>query len=57
MTEEIMHQMLKEYQKDGKFAEFVNKSNYAYGTTVGEELEKATVYEYYKSVTEGANKE
>lgn len=56
MTQDQLDKMLKEYEKGGKFTDFVNKASEMYGTTIGEELEKATVYEYYKSVTEGVNK-
>ena len=50
-------EMLKEYEKGGKFKDYVDKACFAYFDTVLDELQKATVWEYYKSVTTGCNKE
>jgi len=57
VTEEQTKDMIDEYVKGGKFAEFVDKSCASYRTTVLQECQKVTVYEYYKSVTNGVNKE
>ena len=57
VTEEQTKAMVDEYVKGGKFAHFVDKSCYSYHTTVLQECQKATVYEYYKSVTSGCNRE
>lgn len=57
MSEDQLTKMLKEYEKGGKFTDFVNKASKMYGTTVSQELAKATVYEYYESVVSGCNKE
>ena len=53
------NQMLEEFKKDGKFAEYVRKCSHAYGTSVREELHKTITWEYYKSVVDkdGCNKE
>lgn len=52
-----INEMLKEYIRGGKFADYVDKACEMYGDTVEEELQKATVREYYESVTKGVNKE
>lgn len=57
MTNEMLAKMLKEYIKGGKFMEYVDKACEMYGDTVEDELGKAIVQEYYRSVTEGVNKE
>lgn len=59
ITDEQTNEMIDEYVKGGKFAQFVNKSCQAYHTSVFQECQKVTVYEYYKSVTSnnGCNKE
>lgn len=57
VTEEQIKTMVDEYVKGEKFSEFVDKSCYAYHTTVLQECAKATVWEYYLSVTKGCNKE
>ena len=59
VTDEQARAMLKEYEKGGKFKEYVDKACYAYYDTVLEELHKVTVFEYYKSVTDknGCNRE
>lgn len=51
------NKMLEEYKKDGKFSDYVRSCMRNYGTTVREELHKQITWEYYKSVTEGVNKE
>ena len=51
------NKMLEEYKKDGKFSDYVRGCMRNYGTTVREELHKQITWEYYKSVTEGVNKE
>ena len=51
------NKMLEEYRKDGKFADYVRKCMTCYGTTLQEELQKTITFEYFKSVTEGVNKE
>ena len=51
-------QMLEEYKKDRKFADYVKKCMQTYGTNLSEELHKVITWEYYKSVTgDGCNKE
>ena len=57
MTDEQIKAMIAEYEKGGKFADFVNKSCGKYGTNLIEEYRKVIVYEYYKSVVDGCNKE
>lgn len=57
MTKEMFTKMMKEYIKGGKFMEYVDKACEMYSDTVEDELNKATVQEYYRSVTEGVNKE
>ena len=51
------NRMLEEYRKGRKFAEYVNKCMNCYGTNLTEELRKTITWEYFKSVTEGVNKE
>ena len=51
------NKMLTEYMKDEKFSVYVKKCMRTYGTTIREELHKTITWEYYKSVTEGVNKE
>lgn len=53
----LINEMLKEYIKGGKFTDYVDKACDMYGDTVEEECAKATVQEYYISVTKGVNKE
>ena len=53
----MIAKMREEYEKGGKFAEFVDKGVAAYGGTPEDEYQKEIVKEYYKSVTEGVNKE
>ena len=50
------NQMLEEYRKDGKFAEYVKRCMRTYGTTLREELHKQITWEYYKSIVDGVNK-
>lgn len=57
ITDDQVNKMLDEYVKGGKFAEYVDKACYAYHDSVLEECRKVTVYEYFKSVTTGCNKE
>ena len=54
-----INEMLKEYIKGGKFADYVDKACAMYGDTVEDECQKATVQEYYMSVVDknGVNKE
>lgn len=54
-----INEMLKEYIRGGKFADYVDKACAMYGDTVEEECRKATVQEYYKSVVDknGCNRE
>lgn len=47
-----INEMIKEYLKGKKFADYVDKACDMYGTTVEEECQKATVQEYYKSVVD-----
>ena len=51
------NEMMKEYIKGGKFMDYVDKACFMYKDTVEEELEKATVQEYYRSIKDGTNKE
>ena len=53
------NQMLEEYRKDRKFAEYVKKCMHTYGTNLREELHKTITWEYYKSVVDenGCNRE
>ena len=53
------NKMYEEYQKDGKFADYVKGCMRSYGTTLQEELRKVITWEYYKSVVEkdGCNRE
>ena len=53
------NQMLEEYRKDGKFADYVKKCMGCYGTNLQEELHKTITWEYFKSVADkdGCNKE
>lgn len=57
LTNEQVMAMLKEYEKGGKFKEYVDKGCSAYNSGPEKECRKVTVWEYYKSVTEGVNKE
>ena len=59
ITTEQTQAMMKEYEKGGKFADYVNKGCEAYRTTPFQECCKTTVYEYYKSVVDknGCNRE
>jgi len=52
-------EMLKEYDKGGKFADYADKACEMYGDTVEDECRKATVQDYYKSVVDknGCNRE
>ena len=54
-----INEMIKEYIKGGKFADYVDKACDMYGDTVEDECRKATVQEYYMSVVDknGVNKE
>ena len=56
ITAEQENQMIDEYDKGGKFKEFVDKACASSGLTPREECRKIIVWEYYKSVTEGCNK-
>jgi len=51
------NQMLEEYRKGRKFADYVNRCMSNYGTNLSEELHKVITWEYYKSVVDGCNKE
>lgn len=57
MDDKLYCQMQDEYVKGGKFTDYVNKACRTYGDSVDDELKKAIVQEYYRSVTEGVNKE
>jgi len=57
ITAEQENQMIDEYVKGGKFSEFLDKACASSGLTPREECRKVTVYEYYKSVVDGCNKE
>lgn len=50
------NQMFEEFNKDGKFADYVRRCIRTYGTSIREELHKQITWEYYKSVTTGVNK-
>ena len=52
-----LNEMIKEYLKGRKFAEYVDKACETYGDTVEDECKKAIVQEYYKSIKDGVNKE
>ena len=51
------NKMLEEYRRSGKFAEYVKRCMGSYGTNLQEELHKTITWEYFKSVTDGCNKE
>ena len=53
------NQMLEEYRKGRKFAEYVRRCMETYGTNLNEELHKTITWEYYKSVVDknGCNRE
>lgn len=51
------NKMLEEFRKGGKFCDYVARCMSNYGTTLSMELRKVITWEYYKSVTEGCNKE
>ena len=58
MTEEQLRQMNQEYDKGGKFKEFVDRACKIYKTTKEQEMQKLIVYEYYKSVLpDGCNRQ
>lgn len=57
VTDELIQQMMDEYNKGGKFKEFLDKACASSGLSPREECKKLIVWEYYKSVTEGCNKE
>lgn len=57
VSDEQLRMMLLEYNKCGKFKEFVDKACKSSGLCPEQECRKVIVYEYFKSVTEGVNKE
>lgn len=57
ITDDQLNDMMREYLKQGKFADFVNKACDVSGLLPEQECRKVTVYEYYKSVNGGCNKE
>lgn len=57
ITAEQENQMIDEYVKGGKFSEFLDKACFASGLSPREECRKLIVWEYYKSVVNGCNKE
>lgn len=57
ITNEQAMLMLEEYEKGGKFKEYVDKGCSAYNSNPEKECNKTTVWEYYQSVVNGVNKE
>ena len=57
ITDEQINRMMEEYAKAGKFKDFLDKACATSGLPQREECRKIIVWEYYKSVTEGCNKE
>ena len=57
ITAEQENQMIDEYVKGGKFSEFLDKACFTSGLPQREECRKIIVWEYYKSVVDGCNKE
>ena len=57
LTNEQVMAMLNEYKKGGKFKDYVDKGCSAYKSAPESECRKVTVWEYYKSVVNGVNKE
>ena len=57
VSNRILADMLYEYDKGGKFKDFIDKACQSNGSSVEEECQKAIVHEYYLSVTTGCNKE
>lgn len=54
MVEDKAFQAMQiEYNKGGKFADFVNKACDLYEDSLDDELHKVIVYEYYKSLQKG----
>ena len=51
MLKEQIELMRTEYNKGGKFKDFVDKSCKLYETTVDEAFEKVIMWEYYLSVS------
>jgi len=49
----MIEQMKQEYDKGGKFKDFVDRACKQYGDSKEAEFDKATVKEYYKSVLHG----
>lgn len=57
ITEYQVNQMMDEYNKGGKFKEFLDKACASSGLSPREEARKIIVFEYFKSVVDGCNKE
>lgn len=57
ITAEQENQMIDEYVKGGKFSEFLDKACASSGLSPREEARKIIVFEYFKSVVDGCNKE
>lgn len=57
VTDEQIKQMMDEYNKGGKFKEFLDKACASSGLAPREEARKIIVFEYFKSVVDGCNKE
>ena len=57
VSNRILADMFYEYDKGGKFKDFIDKACQSDGLSVEDECQKAIVYEYYLSVTTGCNKE
>ena len=53
VDEKIFLQMKAEYDKGGKFKDFVDKASQLYEDTPDDEMHKLIIYEYYKSIQKG----
>ncbi len=53
VDEKIFLQMKAEYDKGGKFKDFVDKASELYEDTPDDEMHKLIIYEYYKSIQKG----
>ena len=57
ISNQMFKEMLEEFDKRGKFFDFVTACMATYGTTLQFELHKAITWEYYQSVIWGCNKD